>query len=113
MTTPASGRRSPPTAVVHDNGAPVRRLSVVASAAELRRAQRELGAELAAWRRRAGLTQIELARRVHYGRSTIANVETGRQKCPSSFWQKVDDEVAADGGLVVAFLKVDAQARNG
>jgi transcriptional regulator with XRE-family HTH domain len=41
-----------------------------------------LGMRLAAYRRAAGLTQMELASLTVFSRSTIANVETGRQHVP-------------------------------
>lgn len=41
-----------------------------------------LGARLATYRRAAGLTQTGLASLVAFSRSTIANVETGRQHVP-------------------------------
>ena len=53
-----------------------------------------LGRQLAAYRDAAGLKQQELAPRVHYGRSTIANVETGRQTCSGAFWERCYQELA-------------------
>ena len=47
-----------------------------------RETRRALGAELAAYRRAAGHSQAQLARFTEYSRSTIANVETGRQHVP-------------------------------
>ena len=58
-------------------------------------ARRALGRQLAASRKAAGLSQHQLAPRVHYGRSTIANVEVGRQNVPREFWEHcVRHEVA-------------------
>ncbi len=45
-------------------------------------ARRVLGAKLAAYRRAAGYNQAEFASLIDYSRSTIANVETGRQHVP-------------------------------
>ena len=53
-------------------------------------ARAALGAELAAYRRAAGCTQAQLARLTEYSRSTIANVETGRQHVPCSFCERAD-----------------------
>ncbi|MGH3319271.1 MAG: helix-turn-helix domain-containing protein [Streptosporangiaceae bacterium] len=47
-------------------------------------ARRALGKRLAAYRRAAGLNQKRLAPITGYGRSTVANVETGRQRVPST-----------------------------
>lgn len=48
-------------------------------------AQRELGRRLATYRRAAGYNQTQLARLTAYSRSTIANVEGGRQSVPRTF----------------------------
>lgn len=70
-----------------------------------------LGRQLAAYRDAAGLRQQELAPRVHYGRSTIANVETGRQTCSGAFWERCDQELAADGALVRGYEDLKALTR--
>jgi transcriptional regulator with XRE-family HTH domain len=49
---------------------------------EITAARQALGRLLARYRKAAGFNQHELAPRTHYGRSTIANVETGRQNVP-------------------------------
>ena len=57
-------------------------------------ARRALGAQLAAYRRAAGYSQEAFAAHVDYSRSTIANVETGRQRVPRRFlfyWATIDD----------------------
>ncbi|WP_255554157.1 helix-turn-helix transcriptional regulator [Micromonospora humidisoli] len=41
---------------------------------------------LAEWRSRRGLTQDDVARLVHSTRSTVANVERGRQVVDRVFW---------------------------
>jgi hypothetical protein len=63
-------------------------------------ARRALGKRLAAYRRAAGYNQAEFAPLTGYGRSTIANVETGRQRVPRDFWQRCD--TALDTGDVLA-----------
>jgi hypothetical protein len=68
--------------------------------AELRTA---LGKQLALSRRAAGLSQHQLAPLVHYGRSTIANVEVGRQNVPRSFWERCDEELQANGTLLAGY----------
>jgi transcriptional regulator with XRE-family HTH domain len=66
-------------------------------------ARRDLGRQLAARREAAGLTQQDLALLIHYGRSTIANVETGRQTCSRMFWERCDAAVEADNILIRAY----------
>ena len=61
-----------------------------------------LGVQLAACRRAVGLSQAQLAEKTGFSRSTIANVETGRQHVPRSFWESADTAVSAGGSLVVA-----------
>jgi hypothetical protein len=74
-------------------------------------ARKDLGRRLAAWRGAAEMTQVELARRISYSRSTVASVETGRHCAPRKFWQYADREVGAAGGLLAAFDQVDALVR--
>lgn len=62
-------------------------------------ARRTLGRQLAELRRAAGYSQQEFAPLTHYGRSTIANVEVGRQHAPRTFWQLCDDVLSASGTL--------------
>lgn len=38
-----------------------------------------LGRNISALRKKAGLTQLELSKKVHLSRPAIANIETGRQ----------------------------------
>ncbi|NES17292.1 MULTISPECIES: helix-turn-helix domain-containing protein [Micromonospora] len=69
----------------------------------IREAQQALGLQLARCRKAAGKTQAALARRTAYSRSTIANVEVGRQNMPRGFWERVDRELEARGTLMDAF----------
>ncbi|RSM65141.1 transcriptional regulator [Actinoplanes sp. ATCC 53533] len=71
-------------------------------------ARKDLGRQLAERRDMARITQRELARRLSYSRSTVANVEIGRHCAPRKFWQRADREVGATGGLLAAFEQVDA-----
>jgi transcriptional regulator with XRE-family HTH domain len=79
-----------------------------------------LGIELAAYRRAAGYTQARLAQLTEYSRSTIANVETGRQRVPRDFWERADRVLqtggvlatAHDHGETTARLKLRAAARS-
>ena len=66
---------------------------------QVSRSRRDLGRTLAALRRAAGLNQAALAAAVHYTRSTVANVEVGRQNAPEGFWARCDEVLGADGAL--------------
>src|SRR2546421_1857482 len=74
-------------------------------------ARRALGRQLAAYRQAAGLKQEELAPLVHYGRSSVANVETGREKGSRTFWQCCDEVLAAGGVLIAAYEATEAGLR--
>ncbi len=74
-------------------------------------ARHGLGHELAAYRRAAGYTQAEFAKLTGYSRSTIANVETGRQRVPRSFWERADAALRTGGTLAAAHNDLDAAAR--
>ncbi|SCL25832.1 Helix-turn-helix domain-containing protein [Micromonospora nigra] len=58
-----------------------------------------LGQMLARSRKAAGYTQETYAPRVNYGRSTIANVETGRQRVGRDFWTRSDELLGTGGRL--------------
>jgi DNA-binding XRE family transcriptional regulator len=74
-----------------------------------------LGRDLAQRRKQAGLTQETLAPHTLYGRSTIANVEAGRQRINRAFWQKCDDTLNTGGALAASYDRItrwtDAQRR--
>ncbi|WP_260037485.1 helix-turn-helix domain-containing protein [Micromonospora chalcea] len=70
-------------------------------------ARRALGRTLAARRRAVGVTQVSLARLVPWSRSTIANVEVGRQNVPRAFWENCDTVLSAHGQLLNVFDGVD------
>ena len=70
-----------------------------------------LGAELATYRRAAGYSQAGFASLVGYSRSTIANVETGRQHVARDFWERADAALRSDEHLVAANDEVEAAAR--
>lgn len=67
-----------------------------------------LGRQLAQARRHAGLTQHTLAGRVSYSRTTLANVEIGRQRAVREFWVVVDQVLGAGGVLVTQADHLDA-----
>jgi DNA-binding transcriptional regulator YiaG len=64
-----------------------------------------------AWREAAGLTQVELAGRIFYARSTLAGAEIGREHLTRTFWQRADRELNAGGALLAGFEDVDALVR--
>lgn len=71
-------------------------------------ARQPLGRRLAAYRRTAGYGQHEFAPLVHYSRSSLANVETGRQKATRSFWQLCEDLLATPGALTAPYDEIEA-----
>jgi hypothetical protein len=78
-------------------------------------ARRALGRRLAALRQAAGYSQAEFAPLTGYGRSTLANVETGRQHVPRGFWERCGGELAApelpaDYETIEAMLTAERQA---
>ena len=66
---------------------------------QVRQARQDLGRRLAELRRAAGLNQHELAAAVNYARSTVANIEVGRQNAPEEFWERCDTMLNAAGTL--------------
>ncbi|HEY3000915.1 MAG TPA: helix-turn-helix transcriptional regulator [Kribbellaceae bacterium] len=74
-------------------------------------ARRALGRQLAAYREAAGLNQHQLAPLVHYGRSTIANAETGHSTCSRVFWERCDEALHAGGALVRGYHDLQAAGR--
>jgi len=63
------------------------------------RARQAAGRRLRARREAAGLSQLELGRRIGYGRSTIGDAETKGTGAPT-LWSNADAELAAGGELV-------------
>jgi hypothetical protein len=70
-----------------------------------------LGERLAALRRAAGLNQMDLARQVVTSRSTVANVERGRQSGTRDFWTRCDGILRADGELLGEYERVNTLQR--
>ncbi|HUZ24316.1 MAG TPA: helix-turn-helix transcriptional regulator, partial [Streptosporangiaceae bacterium] len=70
--------------------------------------QRELGRQLAALRRGAGLTQEGLAALAGFSRSTVSVAEIGRQAHAREFWEACDKALDTDGVLAAGFDQVDA-----
>ncbi|HEY8201019.1 MAG TPA: helix-turn-helix transcriptional regulator [Actinomycetota bacterium] len=59
-----------------------------------------LGAALAEWRAKAGLSQTELADRVAYHRTTVTHAERGSHVPAAPFWKACDALLGAGGALV-------------
>jgi transcriptional regulator with XRE-family HTH domain len=67
-----------------------------------------LGRQLAAWRGTAHETQRSLADQLPFSRSTVANVEIGRQQAPREFWQRCDDLLGARGDSLASYDQLAA-----
>lgn len=80
----------------------------MAESEQIKAARRALGRQLAAFRGAAGLSQHRFARLTHYGRSTVANVEVGRQNVSRDFWQRCDELLQANGALIHGFNELEA-----
>lgn len=73
---------------------------------------RALGRQLAASRRAAELSQEQLAALADYSRSTVANVETGRQHVDRDFWAQCDRVLRTGDALRRGYREVEAAARS-
>jgi hypothetical protein len=73
---------------------------------DLADARLALGQRLAALRHAAGLNQMDLARQAVTSRSTVANVERGRQSGTRDFWTRCEGIVRADGVLLDGYERV-------
>jgi transcriptional regulator with XRE-family HTH domain len=78
---------------------------------EVERLRLALGGQLAAWRESARESQRSLADQLPFSRSTVANVETGRQHAPREFWQRCDDLLSAGGDLLAAYDQLVLQGQ--
>ena len=74
------------------------------------RSRRELGARLAVFRlANGGMTQAELAGRVHADRTTITHLENGRSGSGSAdLWAAIDTILGADGALITGYRGLQA-----
>ncbi|MBN1172225.1 MAG: helix-turn-helix domain-containing protein, partial [Micromonosporaceae bacterium] len=79
----------------------------IADPRDLAAAWRALGQQLAALRKAVGHTQQSLAPLTLYGRSTIANVETGHQRVTRDFWVRCDRLLDAGGTLVGEYDRIE------
>ena len=59
----------------------------------------------------AGYTQAQFAELTEYSRSTIANVETGRQHVSRDFWERADRILRTGGVLATGYDETETAAR--
>ncbi len=71
-------------------------------------AWRALGRQLAALRRAVGHSQHQFAGLVHYARSSIANIEVGRQHAPREFFSLCDSVLATGDMLTTAWDEIES-----
>lgn len=69
---------------------------------------RELGQQLAALRREAGLTQHDLAALAGFSRTTVSLAEIGRPYQAREFWLACDKALRSGGVLVAGVDQIDA-----
>lgn len=70
--------------------------------------QKDLGRQLAALRREAGLTQEGLAALAGFSRSAVSLAEIGRQNQAREFWQACDKALATGGVLAAGADQISA-----
>jgi DNA-binding XRE family transcriptional regulator len=92
-------------------GSPPTEGSVVVNQDQLIDARRILGRRLAAFRQAAGYGQEAFASLVHYSRSSLANVEIGRQKGTRDFWNRCDEILGTGGVLAASLAEIQALER--
>jgi hypothetical protein len=80
--------------------------TVMADSLAVIEARQSLGELLAALRRAAGHTQETFAPLTHFGRSTLANVERGRQNVQRGFWVRCDGILGTGGTLVTEYDRI-------
>jgi DNA-binding XRE family transcriptional regulator len=80
----------------------------VSLAEELRARHGELGRALKSARQAAGLAQRELARKVGYSRSAVANAETGANRYSCRFWVLCDEVLKTSGTLLSGYNQARA-----
>ena len=80
----------------------------MSSAESIEGLRRELGRQLAALRRQAGLTQADLAGRAGFSRSTVSVAEIGRQAHAREFWAACDKALGTGRVLTDGFTQIEA-----
>lgn len=74
--------------------------------------RRHLGAQLAAYRTAAVVSQPELGQALGRTRSTISKIEHGVRGMPAALWTIADDTCGADGALVAEYEALAAAERD-
>ncbi|GAB3155369.1 helix-turn-helix transcriptional regulator [Micromonospora sonneratiae] len=69
----------------------------------------EFGRRLRGWRRRAGLTQAQVARQVGYDHTVISKLESGRREPPSRLVRRLDELLQTGGELLAACTETPGQ----
>ncbi len=82
----------------------------MADGEHVKAAWRALGRQLYTRRQARGLSQEQLAELIHYSRSSIANVETGRQKVSRRFWKSCDEALATGETFALCYDEIQAAA---
>ena len=72
---------------------------------------RELGRQLAALRRAAGLTQVSLGAQAGFSRTTVSVAEIGRAVPSDDFWQACDKALRSGGALTTGAAQIKAAQR--
>ncbi len=93
---PAAGQGCPDQALSGDVSASALGDDAERAAHAIAAARQALGQQLATLRRAAGHSQKDFAPLTGYGRSTVANVETGHQNVPRAFWERCAQALSAD-----------------
>lgn len=100
--TYGSAANSPPTVCRRRTGD-----GIVSETTTVAGLQRELGSQLDAFRKVARVTQDELASATGYSRSSIANIQAGRQRADERFWRRCDEVLNASGALLKAWARTE------
>lgn len=74
-------------------------------------AWRAFGARLRQWRRRAGLTQVQVGARVGYDHTAISKLEHGSRRASLPLARRLDELLTADGDLLAACETAEARER--
>lgn len=73
---------------------------IVADRAKLDALRRQLGTQLATYRRAAGISQPKLGMAIGKTRSTVSKIEHGWRGIPAEQWKVTDDMCHAEGALL-------------
>ncbi|MFJ7200603.1 MULTISPECIES: helix-turn-helix domain-containing protein [unclassified Streptomyces] len=76
-------------------------------------AWRAFGTRLRQWRRRAGLTQVQVGARVGYDHTAISKLEHGTRRTPLPLARRLDELMSADGALLAACEQAEAAGEGG